>query len=164
MIEYEMRKYIKNGQGGNNIAMIAAMAKNRVIGREGKIPWDLPEDREHFKKLTMGHVIIMGRRTYEEIGRPLPGRITCVISSRWKGEEKNCRTAKSLTDAIAQARETYPQKKIFLCGGERIYNEGMTLAGEIYLTVLKEEVEGDTYFPQLGEEWRLDKGGTEYGK
>lgn len=158
MIEYEIRKYIRNEQGGNNIAMIAAMAKNRIIGRDGKIPWDLPEDREHFKQLTMGHVIVMGRRTYEEIGRPLPGRITYVVSSKHKVGEKNCHTVKSLTEAIAHAGETYPQKKIFLCGGERIYSEGMALAGEIYLTVLKEEVAGDTYFPRLGEEWRLCKG------
>ena len=156
-MEYEMRKYIKIGQGGNNIAMIAAMAENRVIGRDGKIPWDLPEDREHFKRLTMGHVIVMGRRTYEEIGRPLSGRITYVVSSKWKVGGKNCHIVKSLTEAITHARETYPQKKIFLCGGERIYNEGMALAAEIYLTVLKEEVAGDTYFPQLGEEWRLGR-------
>lgn len=71
MKEFEMRKYSRCD--ANNIAMIAAMAKNRVIGREGKIPWDLPEDREHFKQLTMGHVVVMGRHTYEEIGRPLPG-------------------------------------------------------------------------------------------
>lgn len=157
MKEFEMKKYVRNGQGGNNIAMIAAMAKNRVIGRDGKIPWDLPEDRERFKQLTMGHVIIMGRRTYEEIGRPLPGRITYVVSSKWKEGERGCHIVRTLTDAITHAAGAYPQKKIFLCGGERIYTEGMALAGEIYLTLLKEEVEGDTYFPPLGEEWCASK-------
>lgn len=137
----------------NKIAIIAAMAANRVIGRNGKIPWDLPEDREHFKRLTMGHVIIMGRRTYEEISRPLPGRITYVVSSTITIDEENCHTATSLSAAIKHAHKNYEDKKIFLCGGERIYEEGMALAEKIYLTLLEEEIEGDTYFPELGEEF-----------
>lgn len=141
----------------NKVAMIAAMAANRVIGRDGKIPWDLPEDREHFKRLTMGHVIIMGRRTYEEIGRPLPGRITYVVSTTITIDEKNCHTATSLTAAIEHARRNYVDKKIFLCGGARIYEEGMPLADEIYLTVLDEEIEGDTFFPEIGEGFCVEK-------
>lgn len=153
MKSYKIKKYVKDEQGGNTIAMVAAMAENRVIGREGKIPWDLPEDREYFKRLTMGHVVVMGRRTYEEIGRPLPGRVTYVVSSKVEIKETGCHSAVSLADAVAHAKEEYPKKKIFLCGGQRIYEEGMDLAGEIYLTVLNEEVEGDTYFPELSEEW-----------
>ena len=141
----------------NKVSMIAAMAANRVIGRGGKIPWDIPEDREHFKKLTLGHVIIMGRRSYEEIGRPLPGRITYVVSNTITINEENCHTATSLTAAIEHARKNYADKKIFLCGGARIYVEGMPLAEEIYLTVLDEEIEGDAYFPEISEEFCMEK-------
>ena len=143
---------------GNNIAtvaMIAAMAKNRIIGSHGKIPWDLPEDREHFKQLTMGQVVIMGRRSYEEIGKPLPGRVTYVISSTMTAEGKEFHTMPSLAAAIEHAEKSYPHKKIFLCGGARIYEEGMNLAKEIYLTVLDEEVEGDTYFPKMKESFHI---------
>lgn len=137
------------------IAMIVAMAKNRVIGNQGKIPWDLPEDRERFKELTMGQVVIMGRRTFEEIGKPLPGRITYVVSTTVSIEQEICHTASSLDIAIAEAKKKYPNKKIFLCGGERIYEEGMTLAQEIYLTVLDIEVKGDTHFPEMRQSFHL---------
>lgn len=139
----------------NKIAIIAAMAANRVIGRAGKIPWDLPEDLEHFKRLTMGHVVIMGRRTYEEIGRPLPERITYVVSSTITIDEENCYTVTSLPEAIKHAERNYVGKKIFLCGGAQIYKEGMAMADEIYLTLLEEEIEGDVYFPEIGEEFRI---------
>ena len=110
------------------IAVIAAVAKNHVIGRAGRIPWDLPEDRAHFRELTMGNIIVMGRRTYEEIGHPLPGRITYILSStRWT-EEENC-----------------------ICGGATLYQEALPLADRIYLTELSWEVAGDTYFPQIDE-------------
>ena len=140
---------------GANIAIIAAMAKNRVIGNHGRIPWDLPEDREHFKKLTMGQIIIMGRRSFQEIGTPLPGRITYVVSTTLRVEQGNCHPASSLVRAIGKARASSPKKKIFLCGGERIYEEGMALAQEIYLTVLDKEVKGDTYFPEMKESFHL---------
>lgn len=138
----------------NSIAIIAAMSKNRVIGKDGHLPWDLPKDREHFKNLTMGQVIIMGRRSYEEIGRPLPGRVNYVISSTMSGEE-SIYIKTSLTEAIAHAKETYPQKKIFLCGGARIYEEGMALAEEIYLTIVEGEFLGDVYFPEIAKEFVL---------
>ncbi len=146
---------MKQNKQGEAIAIIAAMAKNRVIGRKGKIPWDLPEDREHFKRLTMKNVIIMGRRSFEEIGKPLPGRITYVVSATRQIEQDKCHTASSLPEAIKDARERYPGKKIFLCGGSRIYEEGMAFAQEIYLTVLKTEEEGDTYFPVIKEDFHL---------
>ncbi len=137
------------------VVMIAAMAANRVIGREGKIPWDLPEDRERFRDLTMGHILVMGRRTWEEIGHPLPGRITYLVSSTLHVQQENVFTVSSLTEAVRQAAAAYPDKTIFLSGGASLYQEGMGLAERIYLTVLDREVEGDTCFPPIGEEYRL---------
>lgn len=137
------------------IAMIAAMAANRVIGRDGKIPWDLPEDRKYFRELTMGHVLVMGRRTWEEIGGSLPGRTTCLVSAAKKEQKDGILTARSVKEAVNLAQKTCPQKNIFLCGGTGIYREGMGLAERIYLTVLDCEIEGDTYFPEIGKEYRL---------
>lgn len=129
------------------IAIIAAMAKNRVIGRAGRIPWDLPEDRAHFRELTMGNVIVMGRRTYEEIGHPLPGRITYILSSTRWFEEENCHTVSSLSEVLGRE----PDRDIFICGGASLYQEALPLADRIYLTELLWEVAGDTYFPQIDE-------------
>ena len=137
------------------IAMIAAMAANRVIGRDGEIPWHLPEDMERFRKRTMGHVVVMGRRTWEEIGHPLPGRMNYLVSSSLLIQEENMNTVTSLAEAIRQARENHPDKTIFLCGGASIYQEGMALADRIYLAVLDREIPGDTYFPELSREYRL---------
>ena len=130
-----------------HIAIIAAVAKNRVIGRDGRIPWDLPEDRVHFRELTMGNVIVMGRRTYEEIGHPLSGRTTYVLSSTLQIEEENCHTAASLAEVL----EREPERDIFICGGASLYQEAMFVADRLYLTELSWEVEGDTYFPEIDE-------------
>ncbi len=128
-----------------HLAIIAAVAKNHVIGRAGRIPWDLPEDRAHFRELTMGNIIVMGRRTYEEIGHPLPGRITYILSStRWT-EEENCHTVSSLSEVLGRE----PDRDIFICGGASLYQEALPLADRIYLTELSWEVAGDTYFPQI---------------
>lgn len=137
------------------IAIIAAMAANRVIGRDGKIPWDLPEDMKRFRELTMGHVVVMGRRTWEEIGAPLPGRIICLVSSSCHIQEETIFTVSSLPEAVQQSESRYPDKHIFLCGGASIYREGMALADRIYLTVLHREEEGDTRFPEIGREFQL---------
>ncbi len=127
------------------LAIIAAMAKNRVIGNQGKIPWDIPEDRTHFKNLTMGNVIVMGRRSYEEIGFPLPGRTTYVVSSTINVEGENCHTVRSLQEVIKRE----PDRDVFVCGGAMLYEEALSLADVIYLTELSWEVEGDTYFPEI---------------
>lgn len=137
------------------IAIIAAMAANRVIGRAGKIPWHLPEDKKRFRELTMGNVIVMGRRTWEEIGRPLPGRVTALVSATCQIQAEEMFTVPDLEEAIRRSRDIYPDKDIFLCGGEAIYKEGMSLADRIYLTVLDREAEGDTYFPEIGKEYQL---------
>lgn len=130
------------------IAIIAAMAKNRVIGRAGRIPWDLPEDRRHFRELTEGNVVVMGRRTYEEIGHPLPGRTTYLVSSTYRIEQENCHTVTSLGEVYDREQD----HRIFICGGAMLYQEALPLADCIYLTELSWEVEGDTFFPQIEED------------
>lgn len=139
------------------IAIIAAMAENCVIGRDGKIPWHLPEDMKRFRELTMGQIVVMGRRTWEEIGEPLPGRVTCLVSASCDIQQENMFTVSSLPEAVRQAERMYPERHIFLCGGASIYQEGMRLADRIYLTVLDRTVEGDTYFPEIAKEFQLQK-------
>ena len=126
----------------NSFKAIAAMSLNRVIGAGNKIPWHLPEDFKFFKQTTMGYVLVMGRKTFESIGRPLPGRETIVLSrSGWS--HPGTRTVASLDEIapLAAGRE------IFICGGAEIYRQALPLCAEIYLTLVKREVEGDAFFP-----------------
>lgn len=129
------------------LAMIAAVAANRVIGRKGKIPWDIAEDREHFKRLTLGKNIVMGRRTYEEIGHPLPGRMTYLVSSALRVETENCHTVSSLAEAVAAVGAA----DLFVCGGASLYEEALLEAQVLYITELSYPVEGDTCFPPVEE-------------
>ena len=128
--------------------MIAAYAKNRVIGNKGRIPWDIPGEQSRFRELTLGNVVIMGRRTYEEIGHPLPGRYTIVISRTKRFEDENCTTMRSLKEAFEAAGE----RDIFISGGERLYREAVETADVLYITEVNAEPEGDTYFPEFPEE------------
>ncbi len=125
------------------IAVIAACAQNRVIGKDGRIPWDIPADKRRFRDLTMGHVLVMGRRTYEEIGRPLPGRETIVVSRTALFDAPHCTTASSLPQALALAGG----RDVFICGGARLYREALPLADVLYLTELHAPFDGDTLFP-----------------
>lgn len=135
------------------IAMIAAAARNNVIGCGGGIPWDIPEDRAFFRKMTSGGIIIMGRRTYEDIGRPLPDRYNIVISQTKKFQGNSLQTAGSLEEALYIAenhsRESNCSKDIFLCGGQQIYVSGMRYAEKIYLTRIDADFEGDAFFPEI---------------
>lgn len=128
------------------IILIAAMAKNRVIGRGNAIPWHIPSELQRFKALTMGHTLIMGRKTFESIGRPLPGRKTVVISRNREYRAAGCLVTKSLSAAIALCAEA---ETIFIAGGGEIYREALPLATAIYLSVLDREVEGDILFPEF---------------
>lgn len=129
------------------IALIAAMTPDRVIGREGRIPWNIPGEQKRFKELTMGHTIVMGRRTYEEIGRPLPGRQTIVVSTTKNFDQPGCRTAGSLTEALALSAG----EGVYISGGSRLYEEALPLADVLYLTEIEKKIEGDTYFPEFDE-------------
>ena len=121
---------------------VAAMSENRVIGRGGVIPWHLPEDFRWFKRLTMGHTLVMGRKTFESIGRPLPGRQTIVLS-RSAREIPGTTTVRS-PDEIDPAATG---EKIFICGGAEIYGQLLPRCSELFLTTVKKAVEGDRFFP-----------------
>lgn len=127
------------------IAIIAAYAKNRVIGRGGKIPWDIKGEQNRFKELTTGNVVVMGRKTYEEIGRPLPGRDTIVLSKTSKYEGEHCQTARTLEEALQLAYG----RDIYISGGEGVYREALDLADVLYITEIETEIEGDTFFPEF---------------
>ena len=121
---------------------IAAMSLNRVIGRGHKIPWHLPEDFQWFKKMTTGQVVVMGRKTFESIGRPLPHRETLVLS-RQQFSFPGVRTVSGLGE-IDVAKEN---REVFICGGAQIYAQALPLCSDLFLTLVKREVEGDTFFP-----------------
>ena len=126
------------------LALIVAVARNGVIGRAGTLPWHLSEDLRHFKSTTTGHAIIMGRKTHESIGRPLPKRRNIVVTGSDVHFE-GCETAASLDEAIALARET--DECPFVIGGASLYREALPIATEIHLTTIDEDYEGDTFFP-----------------
>ena len=135
------------------INIIAAVSANGAIGKSGAIPWDIPEDRAYFRRLTIGNICIMGRVTYESIGRPLPDRINIVISSRKKFAADNLRTVSSLGEALKLAKNCVKlsgrDMEIFICGGERLYREGLSFADRLYLTELDDEYDGDAFFPEF---------------
>jgi len=126
------------------LALIIAVARNGVIGKGGALPWHVSEDLKHFKKTTEGHAVIMGRKTHDSIGRPLPRRRNIVVSRTRRAQFPGCESASTLEEAIALARETDPCP--FVIGGASLYEKALPLATEIYLTTIDEEVEGDTYF------------------
>lgn len=128
------------------IHLIAAVAENGIIGKDGGIPWNIPADLAHFKALTLGQTVIMGRRTYESIGRPLPGRQNIVVSSTLQSLE-GCSVAGSLQEALELAGETGGE--IFVIGGARLYEEALPLAQQLDLTLVAGKPEGDTWFPAV---------------
>jgi dihydrofolate reductase len=134
--------------------MIVAAAENGVIGVDNRLPWRLPADLARFKRLTMGHHLIMGRRTYESIGRPLPGRITVVLTRSAGIDVPNVQVARSLDDAFAQA-EARGDDEPFVCGGAEVYAQALPLCDRCYLTVIERQYTGDAIFPGLDSgEWQ----------
>lgn len=136
------------------ISLIAALSENRVIGNGGKIPWHLQDDFRRFKERTLGHVIIMGRVTHESIGRPLPGRTNIVITRDTTREMPGCVVVGSLASALEVARSTETEE-IFICGGGQIYAEALPQAERLYLTVIHAIIDGDAFFPEYREEWKV---------
>jgi len=123
------------------LILIAALSRNRVIGKDGKIPWHIPEDLKRFKELTTGHTVLMGRRTYESLGNPLPDRRNVLLTSR---QIPGMETHTSL-DAALQALKN--EEKVFVIGGGTVFAQVLPLADELYLTLVDREVEGETLFP-----------------
>ncbi len=133
------------------VSIIVAMARDRVIGVRNTLPWHLPEDLKHFKALTMGHHIIMGRKTYESIGRPLPGRTTVIVSRDPDYHILGCITAPSIEAALAACGD---DPEIFFVGGANLYAQALPHADRLYLTEIDIEVEGDAWFPAFNRaEW-----------
>jgi len=128
------------------ISLIAAMAKNRIIGKDNQMPWHLPADLGHFKTVTLGKPIIMGRKTYESIGRPLPGRKNIVMSRDKDYKLEGCETVTSLEEAIKLVEDV---EEIMIIGGGFLYTECIPQADKLYLTFIDLDVEGDTQFPQF---------------
>ena len=126
------------------ISIVVAMAKNRVIGNNGQLPWQLPTDLQRFKRLTMGHTLLMGRRTFESIGQPLPGRRTIVVSRNPGYRVAGCEVVTSIEAGVELAGAA---EELFICGGSDIYQQTLALAERIYLTELDAEIAGDSSFP-----------------
>lgn len=128
------------------ITLIAAMDENRVIGRENQMPWDLPSDRKRFHATTRGHPIIMGRKTYESIGKPLSARTNIVLSRQQDYRAAGCVIAHDLESAFTAVAGA---DEVFICGGEEVFRETIALADRIILTIVHEEFEGDAFFPEI---------------
>ena len=134
------------------ISLIAAMDRNRLIGAENRLPWHLPADLQHFKALTMGKPIIMGRVTFESIGRPLPGRHNIVVTSDSAFDAEGCTVVHSVDQALAAASR-HPEAMVI--GGAALYGQLLARARRMYLTLVDGEFEGDVYFPAWAtSEWR----------
>jgi len=139
--------------------IIAAVAKNGVIGKDGKLPWHIPEDFQHFKRTTNGHAIIMGRKTFESIGKPLPNRVNIVLSgSMTQPEDASYFVARTLEQAL-QLCEKDGFGKAFIIGGTRLFKESLDkdMATQIILTEIKQEYDGDTFFPKWTRDGWVEK-------
>lgn len=135
------------------VSLIVAMTENRVIGRDGDMPWRLSDDLRRFKRITMGHHIVMGRKTYESIGRPLPGRTSVVISRSANYDHADIRVARSLEEAFSIAKS---DNEVFITGGAQIFALALPRVERIYLTRIHCNLEGDTFFPEVDwTEWQL---------
>ena len=127
------------------ISIIAAMAENRVIGRGNQMPWTCPSELHSFKERTMGHPVIMGRKTFESIGHPLPGRKNIIVSVQQEYAPEGCIVVRDLQAAIAAGEGT---SEVFICGGESVFREAIPLADRIYLTIIDEEFEATPSSPR----------------
>jgi dihydrofolate reductase len=135
------------------LSVIVAKSLNGTIGKNNKIPWHLPTDLKHFKSITTGYPVIMGRKTYQSIGKPLPKRTNIIVTRNEGFTAEGCLITHSLGQAVAIARKA-PQQKAFIIGGAEIYKQALPFTDTIYLTEVKTNIEGDTYFPEINmEEW-----------
>jgi dihydrofolate reductase len=134
------------------LAIIAALSRNRVIGKDNQLPWRLPADLKHFKAVTLGKPVIMGRKTFESIGKPLPGRANIVVSRDPHFHADGIAVAHSLDDALAQA---HAAPEIMLIGGAQLYAQALPRAQRLYLTLIDTDIEGDAHFPDYDpSDWR----------
>lgn len=132
-----------------SINIIVAVSKNNIIGKNGKMPWILPEDLKRFKKITMGHIIVMGRKTYESIGHPLKGRTNIILTSKKDYRKKNC----IIYNEIKKLLEDYKKKEIYIIGGEKIYKSFEKYTNYIYMTYIDKFIKGDRHFIDYKDRW-----------
>jgi dihydrofolate reductase len=149
-----MQGTMRKEEGLMLISIIVAMGRNRAIGYKNMLPWRLPADLQRFKQLTMGHHLLMGRKTYESIGRPLPGRTSIIITRQPAFQAEGCFVVHSLEEAIALA-QTHGEQETFIIGGAEIYKQALPLADRLYLTLVEAEPEADAFFPAFDEaQWQ----------
>lgn len=134
------------------ISLIAAMADNRVIGIDNTLPWHLPADLRHFKKITMGKPILMGRKTYESIGKPLPGRTNIIVTTDRGYQAPGCIVVHSIDEALGATQES---EEVMVIGGASFYEQLLPRADRLYLTLIHADFAGDAYFPDIDPtQWR----------
>jgi dihydrofolate reductase len=134
------------------LSSIVAMSENRVIGANNQLPWHLPEDLKYFKRITMGHPIIMGRKTYESIGRPLPGRVNIVVTRQANWCAEGVVVTHSVDEALQVAARQVASEgvdEVFMIGGEELFRQSLHKMDRIYLTQVHAHIEGDAYFPEF---------------
>ncbi|WP_226530521.1 dihydrofolate reductase [Metabacillus niabensis] len=135
------------------ISLIVAMDKYRLIGRDNQLPWHLPQDLAYFKKVTMNHKIIMGRKTFESIGRPLPGRENIIVTRDSTYSQEGCTILHSIDEILELSSRS--DEELFVIGGAEIFKEILPVSDRLYITEIDDEFEGDTYFPDRKEtEWK----------
>ena len=144
------------------LSILVAMARNRVIGRNNQLPWHLPADLKHFKSLTMGKPIVMGRKTYESIGRPLPGRTNIIITHQTNYQALGAIVVNSIAAALQACKDTNPiNNESFIIGGEKLFQQTLEICQRMYITEIQKDFEGDTFFPEFDpdvwEETQRDK-------
>lgn len=133
------------------ISIIAAIGENNVLGKGNKLIWHMPADMQHFKNMTTGHHIIMGRKTWESIGKkPLPNRTSIVITRDKNYHAEGCILAHSLEDALNRVKN---DSEVFIIGGGEIYKEAISKADKLYITRIHHKFDGDVFFPEIGKEW-----------
>lgn len=141
------------------VTAVAAIAENNAIGKNNQLLWHLPNDLKHFKQITSGHTIIMGRKTYDSVGKPLPNRRNIIIT-RQKIEIPGCEVVNSVEEALAICMG---EPEVFIIGGAEIYKLAMPLTNRIYLTVVHQQFEADAYFPQINKKEWVETGREDHG-
>lgn len=132
------------------VSIIAAIGENLALGKDNKLLWSIPKDLNRFREITLGHPVIMGRNTFESIGRPLPKRVNIVVTKDNSYKAEGCVITHSIEDAIKEAKK-FDQQEVFVIGGGQIYKQALPLVDRLYLTVVKGTFEADTFFPDYSE-------------
>lgn len=138
-----------------NISLVVAVAENGVIGKDNQLLWKLSADLKRFKQITTNHFILLGRKTFDSIGKPLPNRTSLIISRNYTCDFENCFVFPTINDAIVYAAKQN-QNDIFVIGGGEIYKQTLPLANTIYLTLVHTEIEGDTFFEYDDSSWKVE--------